>query len=121
MLGIMPQETQRYSPSWSFFKTKGLKGVEATKQGDNFMTLKYAGMDNPIPSLKEKPQIHEIVDIESKWQTEVSAKHLHLIVLGQTLGYHGPALPDVALQLLYRDICRAPYEGWNLTEKTTLK
>lgn len=110
--------------------------VEAEKRGDNFMTLKYARMDDLIPPLKENPRIHEIVDIELKWQTELSTKYPHLIILGQTSGYCGTedtachvtaevyrqceleTLSDVTLELLYQDMARALDGGRNLAEES---
>lgn len=47
---------------------------QAALTGDNLLTLKYARMDNRIPPLKEGDildKIKEIVEIETRWQTEI--------------------------------------------------
>ena len=110
--------------------------IEARSQPHNFMALKYARMDNLIPSIKENPRINEIIGIESKWQTEVSAKYPHLIILGQTSGYCGDedtachvtaevyrrceleTFSDFTIEHLYQDICEALNEGRNLAEES---
>ena len=48
---------------------------EAEKKGRNFMTEKYARMDNLIPRLKENSLIDKIVEIECAWHKEILEKY----------------------------------------------
>lgn len=52
---------------------KDLKRAES--EGDNLMTLKYARMDDLIPPLNRSPLIPVIVEIQKKWQRELSEKY----------------------------------------------
>ena len=51
----------------------------ATSKEVNFLTQKYARMDNRIPPLKSDPEIlkiiNDIVAIETKWQKEIEIKY----------------------------------------------
>lgn len=55
----------------------------------NLMTLKYARMENLIPSLHENPQIdnmlHEIVAVQMEWQKEMFSKYPALMSRGRPL------------------------------------
>lgn len=46
----------------------------AKEYGRNFMTEKYALMDQLIPSISTDPRIKEIVAVESTWRKEVAQK-----------------------------------------------
>ena len=48
---------------------------EAEEKGHNFMTEKYARMDNLIPRLKENSLIDKIVEIECAWNKEILEKY----------------------------------------------
>jgi hypothetical protein len=64
-----------------------LKG--ASNDGRNLMTLKYARMENLIPSLHENPQIdnmlHEVVAVQMEWQKEMFVKYPALMSRGRPL------------------------------------
>jgi hypothetical protein len=59
----------------------------------NLMTLKYARMENIVPSLHENPQIinmiHEIVAAQMEWQKEMFLKYPALMSRGRPLGATG--------------------------------
>jgi hypothetical protein len=61
----------------------------AVDEGRNLMTLKYARMENLIPSLHENPQIdnmlHEIVAAQMEWQKEMFSKYPGLMSRGRPL------------------------------------
>ncbi|RLC31586.1 MAG: DUF4125 domain-containing protein [Deltaproteobacteria bacterium] len=46
----------------------------AQKKGRNLFSEKYARMDNLIPQLNTNPLIDKIVEVETKWQTEIRNK-----------------------------------------------
>ena len=47
----------------------------ASQQGINFMTLKYARMDNMITVLNENPLIGKILEISKIWQQEIIVQY----------------------------------------------
>nr|WP_321256588.1 DUF4125 family protein [uncultured Pseudodesulfovibrio sp.] len=51
----------------------------AEKKGRNFMTEKYALMDQLIPSISTDPRIKKIVAIESAWRKDVAKEFPHTI------------------------------------------
>jgi hypothetical protein len=61
----------------------------AVDEGRNLMTLKYARMENLIPSLHENPQVdnmlHEIVAVQMEWQKEMFSKYPALMSRGRPL------------------------------------
>ena len=59
----------------------------------NLMTLKYARMENILPSLHENPQIinmiNEIVAVQMEWQKEMFSKYPALMSRGRPIGATG--------------------------------
>ena len=47
----------------------------AKGKGRNFMTEKYARMENRIPPLKESPKLDEIVSIEMDWMRDIAERY----------------------------------------------
>ena len=109
--------------------------IKTKNKGGNIMTLKYARMDNLIPALSSNHLIDKIVDIESKWQIELSNKFPHLIIYGQTSGYCGApgttscvtfevylrceleTYSDSTLEAYHQNLSKALSEGRNIEEE----
>jgi len=108
----------------------------AQEQGRNLMTLKYARMENLIPSLHGDPvvqeRIHRIVAVEVTWQQELAARFPGLLGRGRPLEDEGAGggatsfstylrgeletFSQETLAWLHRDVTLAQAEGRNLTE-----
>lgn len=94
---------------------------EAKSEGRNFITEKYARMDNRIPLLKDNHIIVEIVRIEECWMKELSGKYPHTFKGG--LGFkiylscELETYSDKTLQLYFEDVSKAEKEERNLAEE----
>jgi hypothetical protein len=110
--------------------------AEGMRAGRNFMTEKYARMDNLIPPLSTNPLIDEIVDIESGWQKAVRAKYPRFLkkAMAKTSEEASAAqsferylrseletYSDRTLASYHEDISRAQEGGENLAEQRYLK
>ena len=108
----------------------------ARDQGRNLMTLKYARMENLIPSLHDDPLVENLIDqivaVQLEWQRELACRYPNLIGRGRPLEDGGEArgvtafviylrgeletYSDNTLACLYRDVTEARARGENLTE-----
>lgn len=52
--------------------------AQGIKEGRNFMTEKYARMENLIPVINTNPLIEKIVNIENGWRNELAEKYPEL-------------------------------------------
>ncbi len=59
--------------------------VGATRAGRNLMTLKYARMDDLIPSLNENPLIEKIADTQLAWQRDMAGRYPKIMGKGRSL------------------------------------
>ncbi|MDI6797483.1 MAG: DUF4125 family protein [Desulfatibacillaceae bacterium] len=57
---------------------------QAVGQGKNLMTLKYARMDGLVPRLNSSPLVERIVEVQTRWQQELSKEFP--LVLGRGRG-----------------------------------
>jgi hypothetical protein len=104
----------------------------ATREDRNLMTLKYARMDNLIPSLNQNSIIDEIVRINVSWQKEMAEKYPNLISRGRPIDDEGNLLitsfttylsceletySDVTLACLFKDIREFQERSENMMEK----
>lgn len=96
---------------------------EAIEEGRNLVELKYARIDDLIPSLNDNPLIDRIVDIESRWMKELAEKYPSSFKgrvsysVGTYLRSELETFSDKTLELYFNDISRAMDEGRNLTEE----
>jgi len=117
---------------------QGLSAAE--KEGRNLMTLKYARMDNLIPTLHNNPDIERLIDrivsVQLSWQKGMAAKYPFLIGLGRPLGDTASdggttsfttylrsemeTYSEDTLLSLSRDVNRYQEKGENMTEKIYL-
>ncbi|HXZ95401.1 MAG TPA: DUF4125 family protein [Dehalococcoidia bacterium] len=94
---------------------------EALEEDRNLVTLKYARIDELIPSLNDNPSIGKIVDIEERWFKELEQKYPLTFrnraefAAGTYLRSELETYSDRTLELYLRDLTRALNEGKNLT------
>jgi len=108
----------------------------AVEEGRNLMTLKYARMENLVPSLHDDPLVENLIDqivkAELEWQRELEGRFPNLIGRGRPLEDGGDArgftsfvtylrgeletYSENTLARLYRDVMEAKGRGENLTE-----
>lgn len=107
----------------------------AFTKGNNLLTLKYARMDDLIPSLNLNPLIDEIVIIEKKWQEEICNRYPALYSrLGRSMdpsedgSYFAVYLQceletysNNTIELYYQHVKQAWKIGINLSLKSLLK
>ena len=98
---------------------------EASAEGRNLMTEKYARMDERIPTLKLSQTIDDIVEIESRWMKELSRKYPNSFRGGEGfrryLSCELETYSDRTLELYRRDVFAADKEGSNLAEEAYIK
>jgi hypothetical protein len=96
---------------------------EALDENTNLMEMKYARIDNLVPSLKENPLIDRIVDIEGAWMKDLAERY-PLAFKGRAEYSAGIYLrseletySDRTLELYHGDVSKAAAEGRNLIEE----
>lgn len=57
---------------------------QAERDNRNFMTEKYALMEDQIPPLSTDPRIAEIVQIERSWRDKLASQYPHLVQGGES-------------------------------------
>lgn len=93
--------------------------LEAKASGRNFMTEKYALMENLIPRLKENPIINKIADAEINWMNELKPKYPN-ILQGNIDSFKNymvceyQTYSDKTLDFLMKDINTAKTKNLNL-------
>lgn len=96
---------------------------KAVADGRNFMTEKYARMENRIPPLKESEKINQIVKVEMGWQEAVTGKYPNLFPEKNSGGFSNylscelETLSDRTLELLHAATMKAFDQGRNLVEE----
>lgn len=96
---------------------------KAVEDGRNFMTEKYARMENRIPPLKQSEEINQIVEVEIGWQEEVTGKYPNLFPEKNSVGFRNylscelETLSDRTLELLHAATMKAFDQGRNLVEE----
>jgi len=102
--------------------------AEGMHDGRNFMTEKYARMDNLIPPINTSPLIHKIVAIEVNWQEGLRSKYPRFFKQGAGgsdfatyLRSELETYSDRTLQCYFQDVSRAQEEGRNLAGERYLK
>ena len=99
---------------------------KAKAEGRNFLTEKYARMQNLIPPLRINPVIGDIIKIEGQWMRQLSEKYPRSFK-GASAGFEKflsselETLSDKTLELYHRDISGAEKEGRNLGEERYTK
>ena len=73
--------------AWSLKTLESYYGdlKKALCQGKNLMTLKYARMDNLIPSMNTNPAISRIADIQLGWQRDMASRYPKIMSRGRSL------------------------------------
>jgi len=95
---------------------------EARRTDRNFMTEKYARMENKIPKMKESRLIDEIVQVESHWLRSLTEKY-PLTFKGETAGFENylacelETYSDRTLELYHQVILEAKTAKRNLVEE----
>ena len=105
----------------------------ARSKGLNLMTVKYARMENRIPSADPNPLIEDIVAIQMRWQAEMIRKYPGIMAGGRPLSqaadderltsfetYHRGELETYSgktLDSYFRDVTEAVGAGRNLIEE----
>jgi hypothetical protein len=95
---------------------------QAVTDGRNFITEKYARMDDLIPPLSEHPAIGDILRTESAWMEELSRRFPRLFP-GRLESFQRYAraeletLSDRTLASYLQDLARAAAAGRNLVEE----
>ncbi len=94
----------------------------AVERGENLMTIKYARMDNLIPSRSANPLIAEITGRYTLWQEEILKDYPNVMRGGRDLDgfrlYFSCELEtcsDRTLELLWMDVSNALLEGVNMS------
>lgn len=94
---------------------------KALSENRNLMTLKYARMEGKIGPLKENPLIHDIVQTEQRWMSDLARKYPRVVKGGPGFAPYLSAeletYSDKTLEFYFRDISRAVTEGRNLAEE----
>lgn len=94
---------------------------EALDEDRNLITLKYARIDELIPSLNNNPVIGKIVEIEERWFKELEHKYPLTFrnraefAAGTYLRSELETYSDRTLELYLKDVTKALQEGRNLT------
>ena len=94
---------------------------EALEEDRNLVTLKYARIDELIPSLNDNPVIGKIVGIEERWFKELEQKYPLTFrnraefAAGTYLRSELETYSDRTLELYLKDVTKALHEGRNLT------
>lgn len=88
----------------------------------NFMTEKYARMENRIPPLKESPKLDEIVSIEMDWMRDIAERYPATFEQrGENfrtyIACELEMLSDKTLDLLHAAVCTAREQHRNLVEE----
>lgn len=95
--------------------------INAEKDGRNFMTEKYALMDNLIPELSQNALIPLIIQEEYAWMNEASSIYPHVIRKDNVeqftlyLSCELQTLSEKSLELYYKNIKTALEQNRNLT------
>ncbi len=95
---------------------------KAVDIGRNFMTEKYARMENLIPPLQDNPLIEKIVEFESKWMKEINENY------PKTFTDAGPGFSNYSqceletysnetLKRYYNDVLNADKNGKSLVKE----
>jgi hypothetical protein len=93
---------------------------QATVEGRNLLTEKYARMDRLIPCLNRNPVIDQIVDLELRWLQELSGRYPQMFKPSGAqrsdvyLRCELETYSDRTLELYSRDVLRAAEEDRNL-------
>ena len=110
--------------------------AEGMRAGRNFMTEKYARMDDLMPPINTNPLVEKIADMEANWQQEVRAKYPLLLKEKQEAPSDGSSenpsflkylqseletYSDRTLESYWQDISVACDEERNLAEEKYLK
>lgn len=96
---------------------------EALDEDRNLITLKYARIDELIPSLNNNPVISKIVDIEEQWFKELEQsypltfRNRAEFAAGTYLRSELETYSDRTLELYFKDTFKALEEGENLTSE----
>jgi hypothetical protein len=94
---------------------------EALEEDSNLITLKYARIDELIPSLNDNPIISKIVEIEERWFKELEKKYPLTFrnraefAAGTYLHSELETYSDRTLELYLKDVTKALDKGRNLT------
>lgn len=88
----------------------------------NFMTEKYARMENRIPPLKESPKLDEIVSVEMDWMRDIAERYPATFEQRSEnfrtyIACELEMLSDKTLDLLHAAVCSAHGQHRNLVEE----
>ncbi len=94
----------------------------AQQAGRNFMTEKYARMENRIPPLKQSRFIDDIVNMEMNWMLEVAEKYPGTFsgsgeMFRVYISCELETLSERTLQLLHNAVRKASLEKRNMVEE----
>lgn len=95
---------------------------QGIKEGRNFMTEKYARMENKIPPINNNPLIKEIVCIENEFKDVIAIKYPTLLCSESNdfQNYFACELEtysDRTIELFYSAVKKAKNENYNLVEE----
>lgn len=120
---FQPMRWMHYSTLPEYFLESYLDDLQTAQSADrNFMTEKYARMENKIPPLSTSPLIENIVNTEISWMRDV-ATLFPKIFRGNGEGFQRyiscelEVLSDRSLELLWKAVSKARTEGRNLVRE----